>query len=127
MTGPVHEDVFHEPDNLPRGLLLRIAVGTLAVGLGLCAIAYLLLRARESSLFGSRPIAGERLPAPHRVAEVREEVFSITRPKPTLLEERRQMLERYGWVDRPRGVISVPIEVGMDMVVREAQAGRIRP
>jgi hypothetical protein len=126
MNGPTHEEIFQEPDRVPRGLLLRVAGGTVAVGLSLCVIAYLLLRAREATL---RPalLSATRLPAPHRVAGVRQEVFTITAPEPTPLEEQSRELERYGWVDRTRGLVRVPIEVGMELLLREGSKGRARP
>ena len=126
MNGPVHEDVFQEPEHLPRGLLLRIALGTVTVGLSLCIVAYLLLRAREHELRPSLAFPEADLPAPHRVGQVRQEVFPITSPKPTPLEEQSRMLEQYGWIDRARGTLHVPIEVGMDLLLEEARAGKGR-
>jgi hypothetical protein len=61
------------------------------------------------------------------VAGVRQEVFTITAPKPTPLEEQSRELERYGWVDRTRGLVRVPIEVGMELLLREGSKGRARP
>ncbi len=127
MNGPVHEDVFQEPDQLPRGLLLRIALGTVTVGLSLCIIAYLLLRAREHGLRPSLAFPEASLPAPHRVGQVRQEVFTIAAPKPTPLEEQARTLQQYGWIDRSHGLVHVPIEVGMDLVVEEMRAGKSSP
>lgn len=122
MTGPVNDDVFQEPDRLPRVLLLRIALGTVVVGLSLCIVAYLLLRAREQMLRPSSSLSDASLPAPHRVGQVRQELFTIAAPKPTPLEEQAQAIEQYGWVDRGRGIVRVPIEVGMDLVLDDARA-----
>ncbi len=122
MSGPVNEDVFQEPDRLPRGLLLRIAVGTVAVGLSLCVIAFVLLRAREHGLRPSSAFPEAGLPAPHRVGQVRQEVFTMAMPKPTPLEEQARSLEQYGWIDRRHGIIRVPVEVGMDLVLDETRA-----
>ncbi|MES1207134.1 MAG: hypothetical protein ABUS79_14450 [Pseudomonadota bacterium] len=127
MNGPVHEDVFQEPDRLPHGLLLRITVGTITVGLSLCIIAYLLLRAREHGLRPSGVYPETNLPAPHRVGQVRQEVFTIATPKPTPLEQQTRALEEYGWIDRRRGIVHVPIEVGMDLVLADARAGKASP
>lgn len=127
MTDPVRGDVFQQPDDVPRGLLLRIAVGTLAVGLSLCVIAYLLLRLREYTLRRSSRVRETSLPAPRRVGQVRQELFTIPQPKPTALEEQGRELQRYGWVDRSGGVVHVPIEVGMDLVLQEARARRVQP
>ncbi len=124
MNGPVNEDVFQEPDQLPRVLLLRIALGTVVVGLSLCIIAYLLLRAREYSLQPSASFSGGSLPPPHRVGQVREELFTITDPKPTPLDEQSKTLQHYGWIDRSRGIVHVPIDVGMDLVLAERRGGK---
>jgi len=127
MTGPVHEDVFQEPDQLPRGLLLRIALGTVTIGLSLCIIAYLLLRAREHGLRPSSAYPEAALPAPHRVGQVRQEVFTIADPKPTPLEEQARTLEQYGWVDRAQGIVRVPVEVGMDLMLGDARTRKASP
>jgi len=127
VTEPVRGDVFQQPDEVPRGLLLRIAVGTLAVGLSLCVIAYLLLRLREYTLRPSMQFPEAALPAPRRVGPVRQELFTIAAPRPTLLEEQTRELEGYGWVDRAHGVVRVPIEVGMELLLGETHGGRSHP
>lgn len=126
MNGPVHEDVFQQPDQLPRVLLLRIALGTVAVGLSLCIIAYLLLRAREHALRPSSTFPEASLPPPRQVGQVRQELFTITSPKPTPLEEQSEALQQYGWIDRGRGIVRVPIEVGMDLVLAEPPGWRAK-
>ncbi len=127
MTEPVRGDVFQQPDDVPRGLLLRIAVGTLAVGLSLCVIAYLLLRLREYTLGSPARTRQSSLPAPRRVGQVRQELFTIARPKPTALEEQARELQRYGWVDRRQGVVHVPIDVAIDLVLKDARTPGVRP
>lgn len=127
MNAERNEDVFQEPDVVPRALLLRIVAGTIAFGLSLCVIALLLLRAREYSLRPAPELSGSSLPAPHTVAGVREELFTVTHPRPPPLEQQRRVLEQYGWVDRGKGLIHVPITVGMELVLRDAGAGSARP
>jgi hypothetical protein len=126
MSGPIRQDVFQEPDQVPRGLLLRIAVGTLAVGLSLCVIAYLLLRAREHTLEPSFQFPRGSLPAPHAVAGVRQEPFDIPAPRLSVLQEQSRELQRYGWVDHARGLIRVPIDVGMQLVLDDARTAGSR-
>lgn len=45
-------------------------------------------------------------------------------------EETRRHLQTYGWIDRPRGVVRIPIEVAMQRLVDEAgqtHGGRDEP
>ncbi len=126
MNFPVHEDVFQEPDQLPRALLLRIAAGTVIVGISLCLIAYFFLRAQEHALRPSSKFPEAALPPPHRVGQVRQELFTITAPQPTPLEAQSRTLEQYGWIDRGRGLVRVPIEVGIDLVLAEPRSGRAK-
>lgn len=36
-------------------------------------------------------------------------------------------LQSYGWIDRDKGIVRVPIDVAMDLVVRESQTATSQP
>jgi hypothetical protein len=45
-------------------------------------------------------------------------------PLGRLVDEQREMLRSYRWVDRERGIVSIPIERAMELVAAESTAQR---
>jgi hypothetical protein len=116
MSEPVHEEVARQEDVLARPLLLRIGLATVMVGLALCVVAYLIMWGRERALRPSMHFPERDAPAPHAVSGVREELFELAHPAPDLKARQRASLSKYGWVDRSRGLVRIPIERAMDVV-----------
>jgi hypothetical protein len=121
------KDVYQEPDLLQVALVVRILIGTIAVGLGICLAAYLILRGREQTLRPSGRFPEASLPAPHEVANVRQALFQRPFREPGPLEAQRAELERAGWIDRAQGLVHIPIEAAMELVARRAEARRPAP
>jgi hypothetical protein len=120
---PRRPDVSRQSDELPTGLILRTLLVTTMIAVSLCFATHLILRARMQQLRPSYRFPERQLPAPHDVANVRQELFRLARPRPTLQEEQRAGLAAFGWVDRERGVVRIPIETAMEIVARQS-AGR---
>lgn len=59
---------------------------------------------------------------------VQERVLSVKDPR---LQELRDLeheeLTTYGWVDKDQGVVRIPIDRAMDLVVKESAPGRSAP
>jgi len=108
--------VHEEEDVVPAPLALKIVGAVLAIGVALCLVAWLVLRVRESQLRPSRQFLERELPAPHRVAEIREEPFVVLPPLPE--SEDDTALTSYGWVDKSQGIARIPIDRAMDLVVQ---------
>lgn len=53
------------------------------------------------------------------VSNVSSELFRRPAAGELLKQRQQKQLQRYGWVDRPRGVVRVPIDVAMDLVAKE--------
>jgi len=109
----------HQPDRLARSLILRVLFLSTAVSLALAVIAFLLLYWRVGFERPSRQFPERRLPAPREISNVRQEMFGIARPEPGMLEQQRLRLERFGWVDRDQGLVHIPIEAAMELLLRE--------
>jgi hypothetical protein len=101
-----------EEDVLPARAVLTVFGGVLAAIVALSLVAYGLLKLRESQLRPSRQFTERELPAPHRVSEIRQEPFVAVPPRPTT----DPALQSYGWVDRSRGLVRIPIEPAMELV-----------
>jgi hypothetical protein len=116
MSEVIRPEVRRQEDVLPRALIVRVALVTVTVGLSLCVVAYLILWGREQALRPSRQFPEQAAPAPHTVAGVRAELFDLARPGPDLKARQRQQLSSYGWVDRRRGLVHIPVERAMDII-----------
>jgi hypothetical protein len=128
MTGEAHTgdlnadrrpDVEPRQEEPPRGLIARVVLVTVMVGVTLCFSTYLLLRARTLGLRPSGLFPERDLGAPRAISGVEEEQFRVRYPRPTLRDEQRAVLESYGWVDRARGIVRIPITRAMEIVAAE--------
>jgi hypothetical protein len=111
-----HPELHQEEDNLPRWKVLVALLTTAVIGAIFIAAAVSLNAARIADL---RPSGffPERWLGPRRpVGRVRQDVFGELRREPTLAERKERELGSYGWVDRDRGVVRIPIDRAMDLV-----------
>jgi hypothetical protein len=115
-----HLDVRTQLDALPRGPAYRALLVTVMLGTSLCFATFLILRARTQSVRPEGAPAERPLPPPQQVAGVRAELFGIANPRAGDRERQRAVLESYGWVDRDRGLVRIPVRAAMELVVRSA-------
>ena len=119
---PRHADVRPQHEVLPAGFILRVLLTAVMVAIALCFATHLILRARLLELRPSYRFPERDLPPPHEVATVRQELFRVADPRPTLEEDQRAGLARFSWVDRQRGIVRLPIETAMALVARRGGA-----
>lgn len=112
-----HPEVTYMDDLVPRALVLRVLMWTIAIGTTLCVIAYLLLVANERALRPGRKFPERYLPAPHEVANVRQEPFAPAQPTSTIAEDERVLLHSYGWVDQQRRIVRIPVERAAELLL----------
>jgi hypothetical protein len=113
--------VTYEEDRVPARLILRVLTGLVAVSVGLCIVAYLLVVMREEQLRPERRFPEKALGPPRRIAEVRAEPFDLPRPAPSLSERQRARISSYGWVDDQRGLVRIPVDAAIDLELRAAR------
>jgi hypothetical protein len=116
MSEEHHDTVDEAEDEVPARPVLRAVAATVAIGLALCLIAYLMLRLREWQLRPSMQFPEQHLPPPHSVAQIREQPFELPWAKPTLAQRQREQLQHYGWVDRQKGLVRVPIDTAIELM-----------
>ena len=95
-----------------RVVVVGLLVGAVAVG----ASAMLLGATRASTPRRVNP-HGART-EPREIEQVDQTLIERDDYGPRMRERQRRELERYGWVDRARGVARIPIGRAMDLVVR---------
>lgn len=57
--------------------------------------------------------------APTTISGVRQTLILIEHPGRRLFDEQRQTLESFGWVDRERGIVHIPIDAAMDRIAQQ--------
>jgi hypothetical protein len=102
--------IEQEPDRVPRGLL-RVSAVAVAIGIA-ASIGATLLLARGS--LGEVMRVESRPPA-----RLDARLFGL--PTDAELLERRadERLRGYGWVDRGRGIVHVPLDVAIELCLGE--------
>ena len=118
-------DVVHEESDVNVGAIIRFGVGLLVVA----AVVHLLLwwllgayeRQHERAQTQVFPLAAgqqDRLPPLPRLQDNPQQELQELRAK------QKALLEGYGWVDRDAGVVRIPIEDAMKMVVERGLPAR---
>lgn len=115
-----NEEVGHAPEALPRGFVLGVLAAAGILSVLLCVAAYLLLRLREGQLRPSRSFPEAQLPAPHEVSNVLAAPFEVPEPMASLKERQRTLVGRYGWVDRDKRIVRIPVRRAMELLVRRS-------
>jgi hypothetical protein len=109
-------ELHQEEDVLPMWQVLAAMALTLAISAVLVVWAVSATRGHEAELRASRAFPERWLGPRHMVARVREDLFGEQRGASFNAQQRAE-LESYGWVDRARGVVHVPVERAIDLVV----------
>lgn len=110
-----HHDVRSEEDRISSGKIVGVGVAALVVFFigSLAAISY--LRAREAEHVGP-PIPAEI--GQNKIGLVEQQIFELAVRGERDRAARRQRLGSYGWVDREAGVVHLPIDRAMELVVK---------
>lgn len=108
-------DLHQEEDRLPAWKILLASATALVVCAVMVVWAVSATRAREDAFRPSGVFMERWLGPRHEVAQVREDLFGEHRGR-SVLGQQRAVLESYGWVDRDRGVVRIPIQQAIDLV-----------
>lgn len=74
---------------------------------------------REAIVERDRAESGAPRTAPREIGIVDQTQIRRERLGRTLTREKRQRLESFGWIDRERGIVHIPIERAFDIIVGE--------
>ena len=109
------EEIRLEEDRLDRKHVALTAIVALAIMIFSIWLAWILLVQEEEGISaGAAPIpsrAGER-----QISGVRQTLIARDLEGIHVRREATQDLERYRWVDREKGTISIPIRRAMELV-----------
>jgi len=117
--------VHHEHSDVNIKAILTFAVGLLAVAVVIHLLIWVLFRyfegreaRRVERQFPLAATEGQRLPPEPRLQiNPREDLRALR-------EAEEQVLTTYGWVDRNAGIVRIPIEEAMKLVVQRGLPAR---
>jgi hypothetical protein len=127
-------DVRQEEDVVPWKTILAVALAVVVIFVVLGLWSWMLLRGREAELRSVEPgPAGKRAERAREIARPRGEVAGVDQRifrREAMGEEgigtalnrrKREELGRFGWIDRNRGLVQIPIEDAMNLIVEESR------
>jgi hypothetical protein len=108
-----------EEENLPIGRILGIAGGALLLFV-ICIVWSQRILAHQTDV----ALPGGAPPLPRSIGKeeigiVDQSLFELEGRAEALKKQKRQHLGSYGWVDREKGIIHIPIDQAMEQVVAE--------
>ena len=106
-------------EGIKWGAVLGAGIGSLVVFAIAILIVVRMLHAREKAL---QPLGPD--PMPRQIGQIEIGIvdqvpFDVTRSLQAYRAERTQRLETWGWVDRKAGIVHMPIDRAMELVVQE--------
>jgi hypothetical protein len=119
MTYRVRHAEMHQEEDVVRFRHIATFLGvTLGISAIMVILALWLLNGHKAELRPSGAFPERYLGPRHAVARVRQDVFGEKRGRGVSQGERaREDLSSYGWVDEAHGVVRIPIDRAIDLVV----------
>ncbi|MFT3773134.1 MAG: hypothetical protein QM820_47745 [Minicystis sp.] len=111
-----HPDLHQEEDVVPRKGVYAFVSVVLVVSAVLVVWTVSIVSGQWRALRPSGAFTEEWLGPRHLVSRVRQDMFDEQDRVRSLNSMKREELESFGWVDRERGVVRIPIEQAMDFV-----------
>ncbi len=118
MSEPTHPNIRLEEDVVKMRFLMTIVVVAVAITLGGIGWAWLIF-AGETTRLGGLPNPTPPPMAPRQISGVNQTLIHYERHGQLLERQQRLALEQYGWVDRSKGIVRIPIDEAIRIKARE--------
>jgi hypothetical protein len=112
------EPATQENEQLGRAAPLAVMLGVLVFSSLLCLVAYLAFSLRARTHTHAATSAVVVRPEPE-VSRVRMQLLKQPGAGQQLQAQQRRALQGYGWVDQKRGIVRIPIDVALDLELKE--------
>jgi hypothetical protein len=107
-----------ENERIARGGPLGVMISVLVFSTLLCIVASLVLSARSRTRTHATASVAAVRPEPE-VSGVRMQLLKQPGAGQQLKAQQQNALRSYGWVDKERGIVRIPIDVAMDLDLQE--------
>jgi hypothetical protein len=121
MSRPAHFAVRQEEDDIASPKIARVALLAIAIGLLAVFFSSLLLEKSAGGILSSPAAHGAAPAAGREIANIEQTPILSARDGLDLRDQQLEQLSRYEWVDRDAGVVAIPIDEAIDLVVKEQQ------
>jgi hypothetical protein len=106
-----------EADTINSWKIAAVGVGSLVVFLVASVVTVAQMRRQQAELNPAHPMmpaqAGQR-----KIGMVEQQLLESANHAGTMARQQRERLGAWGWVDREKGTVHVPIDTAMDLVLR---------
>jgi hypothetical protein len=109
-------EVHSEDDHLPCRVIAIVFAITCALAIGWVGVAWWVLGSSESHARPSGEFSERDLRPPPVIEGIESTLITVDNPGAVVAADQRAVLDSYGWVDRDRGVVRIPIERAMEIV-----------
>ena len=118
---PEHHDfpVEQQPDVVSGRTITRVLFGAIAISVLAVVVEGVMLKEQRGTI-GARD--GSPAVAPTQIQAMHQTPIERERHGLELRESQQKALDKYGWVDRERGLARIPIEQAIDLVVTQSSA-----
>jgi hypothetical protein len=106
-----------EPDRIRSGTIIGIGAGSLLIFAIASAVTLAFLHQRRTELnpdWNAFPSQGGQ----PKVGIVEQQLFENANRAQVQLARKRQALQSYGWIDRQKGVIQMPIDRAIELTLQ---------
>lgn len=106
-----------EADRINSWKIAAVGIGSLVVFLVAAVVTVVQMRRQQAELEPAYPVmpaqAGQR-----KIGIVEQQLFENANRAETMTRQQRERLGSWGWVDREKGTVHVPIDTAMELVLR---------
>jgi hypothetical protein len=107
-----------EEERVNRAWTIGVLLCVLVVSCVLSFVARGLLQMRAHGLSHAATTASQARPEPS-VGYIKQQTFRQRASGQDLKASQRKALQHFAWVDRERGIVSIPIDVAIDLELAE--------
>jgi hypothetical protein len=124
MSAPVHRATVQPPGdledkNLPYRKIVGVGLGSIII-FGLSILwSTSLLHSAEKEMQPAGPPPLPRGVNQYEVGIVNQRMFSLDQRAAQKRLQQMNRLNTYGWLDKQAGIVHIPVDVAMDMLVQE--------
>jgi hypothetical protein len=107
-----------EPDRIDTRAIVAVGVASLLLFLAASAVTVLAMQRERAALNPDGPPPWPAEIGKNKIGMVEQRLFELAVEPAELRRRQLERLNGWGWVDRPAGVVHMPISEAMDRVAR---------
>ncbi len=122
-------DVFQEEDRVDGHKALALIVAVLIVVVGCSVVAWALLRTDQppGTAISWKPSRVDERLGPSEVRGIRQTLIDEDVSTAQLSYEQHDLVDSYGWVDRSSGIVHIPVERAMTLLIARGSTMPLPP